>query len=157
MEDPRPGSSQSYSHRPTPQPQQLGIWATSATYSTAHGNTRSLTHWARPRIRPESSWILVWFISTEPLELQRKFLWAMLRGSILEQKQVMSFYPINLNKFIDMKKSFVLNIRLDLYFLTKILKHLLKCHCFFYSVKQLHLTPEDSKAWSKAVLRIMLF
>ena len=35
-------------------------------YTTAHGNTRSLTHWARPEIEPSSSWILVRFVTTEP-------------------------------------------------------------------------------------------
>ena len=30
--------------RPTPQPQQCGIRAASATYTTAHGNAGSLTH-----------------------------------------------------------------------------------------------------------------
>ena len=39
---------------------------TSVTYTTAHGNTGSLTHWARPGIKPESSRILVRFISTAP-------------------------------------------------------------------------------------------
>ena len=34
--------------------------------TTAHGNTRSLTHWARPGIKPASSWILVRFISAVP-------------------------------------------------------------------------------------------
>ena len=48
------------------QPQQCGIWATSATYTTAHGNTRFPAHWARPWIELASSWILVRFISTEP-------------------------------------------------------------------------------------------
>ena len=41
------------------------IQATSATYTTAHGNAESLTHWVRPGIEPESFWILVGFISTE--------------------------------------------------------------------------------------------
>ena len=36
----------------------------SATYTTAQGNTRSLTHWVRPGIEPAS--ILVGFISTAP-------------------------------------------------------------------------------------------
>ena len=36
------GSNWSCSHRPTPQ--QLGIQASSATYTTAHGSLRSLTH-----------------------------------------------------------------------------------------------------------------
>ena len=45
-----------------PRPQQLGIWATSVTYTTAHSNTESLTHWARPGIEPASSWLLARFI-----------------------------------------------------------------------------------------------
>ena len=32
----------------------------------AHGNARSLIHWARPEIEPASSWILVRIVSTEP-------------------------------------------------------------------------------------------
>ena len=51
---------------PTPQPQQCQIPALSLTYTTAHGNVRSLTHWVRPRIKPKSSWILVGFVTTEP-------------------------------------------------------------------------------------------
>ena len=35
-------------------------------YTTAHGNAKSLTHWARPGIEPVSSWILVRFFSAEP-------------------------------------------------------------------------------------------
>ena len=46
--------------------QQLWVQALSATYITAHNNARSLTHWARLRIEPASSGILVWFITTEP-------------------------------------------------------------------------------------------
>ena len=42
-----------------------GIWASSATYTTAHSNARSLTHWVRPGIKPASSWILVGFSSAE--------------------------------------------------------------------------------------------
>ena len=37
-----------------------------ATYTTAHGNALSLTHWARPGTEPASSWILVRFVSAEP-------------------------------------------------------------------------------------------
>ena len=51
----------SYGYWPTPQPQQCWIWATSATYTTAHCNARSLTCWARPGIEPASSWRLVEF------------------------------------------------------------------------------------------------
>ena len=48
------------------QPQQHEIWAMSVTYTTAHSNARSLTHWVRPGIEPASSWILAGFITTEP-------------------------------------------------------------------------------------------
>ena len=52
-----------------PQPQQCEIQALSATYTSAHGNSRSLTHWARPGIEPTSSWILVGLF---PLSHNRK-------------------------------------------------------------------------------------
>ena len=42
---------------------KLPLWP---TYTTALGNTRFLTHWARPGIKPKSSWILVRFFTTEP-------------------------------------------------------------------------------------------
>jgi len=62
MEVPRQGSSRSYSCQSTPpQPQKYRIRAESSTYTTAHGNARSLR--ARPGIGPSSSWILVGFIN----------------------------------------------------------------------------------------------
>ena len=48
---------------PLPRPQQCGIWALSLTYTTTHCNTGSLTHWARPRIKTSTSWILIGFIN----------------------------------------------------------------------------------------------
>ena len=51
---------------------QHRIWATSVTYTTAHGNARFLTHWARAGIKPATSWFLVGFLSTEP---QRELLY----------------------------------------------------------------------------------
>ena len=57
------GLNQSYSCQPTPQPQQHRLRATSATCTTAHSNTGSLTHWARPGIEPASSWFLVDFVN----------------------------------------------------------------------------------------------
>ena len=54
------------------QPQQLGIWAASATYTIAHGNAGFLTHWVRPGIQLPSSWILVGFVS---VKLWWGFLW----------------------------------------------------------------------------------
>ena len=56
---PSQGSNRSYSCQ---------IQAASTTYTTAHGNARSLTHWAGLRMGSASSWILVGFISAEPLE-----------------------------------------------------------------------------------------
>ena len=49
----------------------------SVTYSTAHGNARSLIHWAKPRIEPTSSWVLVGFVSAEP---QRELPVAVFQG-----------------------------------------------------------------------------
>ena len=39
------------------------VQAASATYTTAHGNAGSLTHLARPGIKPATSWFLVGFIN----------------------------------------------------------------------------------------------
>ena len=60
---PGEGLNRSCSCWPTPQPQQHGIWATSATYTTAHGNMGFLTPGARPGIEPMSSWILIGFVN----------------------------------------------------------------------------------------------
>ena len=38
----------------------------SATYTTAHSNTRSLTHWAGVGIETATSWVLVRFITADP-------------------------------------------------------------------------------------------
>ena len=43
------------------------IQAMSETYTTAHGNARSLTHWVRPGIKPITSWFLVGFVSAASL------------------------------------------------------------------------------------------
>ena len=48
---------------PLPQPQQCGIQAASATHTTTCNNTRSPTRWARPGIKPASSWILIGFVT----------------------------------------------------------------------------------------------
>ena len=41
------------------------IRAAAADLHHSHGNTRSLTHWAKPGMVPKSSWILVRFITAE--------------------------------------------------------------------------------------------
>lgn len=63
---PGQGSNRSCSHGPTLQPQQRQIWAAPATYTWAHGNAGSLTHWSRPGIEPAISWFLVRFVSAAP-------------------------------------------------------------------------------------------
>ena len=45
--------------------QQCQIWAVSVTYTIAHSNVGSLTHWVRPGIKPTPSWITVRFVPTE--------------------------------------------------------------------------------------------
>ena len=51
MKVPRLGTESELKLRPTPQPQQHGIWTAGVTYATAWSNTGSLTHWARPGIK----------------------------------------------------------------------------------------------------------
>ena len=65
----------SYSCWPMPQPHQWQIRATSVTYTTACGNTGSLTHWVRPGIKPTWSWIPIRFVT----------LWATRTGTPLKQ------------------------------------------------------------------------
>ena len=45
----------------------------SVTYTTAHSNAGSLTHWARPGIEPKTSWFLVGFISAVPQRERLQF------------------------------------------------------------------------------------
>ena len=66
MEVPRLGAESELWLPPQPQPQQHQVQAACVTYTTPHGNTRSLTHWVRPEIEPTSSWILVRFVTTGP-------------------------------------------------------------------------------------------
>ena len=63
MRFPGLGLNQSCCCRPTPQPWQYRIQAVSATYTTAHGNARSLPHWVRPGMEPATSWFLVGFVN----------------------------------------------------------------------------------------------
>ena len=54
---PAGAAAASHSHRH----KQHGIWATFASYTTAHSHAWSLIHWARPGIKPVSLWMLVGF------------------------------------------------------------------------------------------------
>ena len=49
-----------------PRPQQSRGGAASVTYTTVHSNIGSLTHWARPGIKPMFSRIPVDFVTTKP-------------------------------------------------------------------------------------------
>ena len=57
------GLIQAVAAKPAPEPQQCRIRAAHATYTTAHSNARSLTHWAMPGIEPATSWFLVRFVN----------------------------------------------------------------------------------------------
>ena len=65
MEVPRLGVESELCCQPAPQPQPCRIWAAPVTYTTAHGDAGSLTHWWRPGIKSSSLWILVGFITAE--------------------------------------------------------------------------------------------
>ena len=56
MEAPRLQAEWALQLGSTPQPQQCWIWAVSASHTAACGNARSLTHWMKLGIQPESSW-----------------------------------------------------------------------------------------------------
>ena len=59
-------------------PQQCGIQATSANYTTAHCKASSSTHWVRPEIKPAASLFLIIFISTVPRwELPWQRIWEL--------------------------------------------------------------------------------
>ena len=57
------GSIRSCGCQPIPQPWQHQIWGTSVTFAAACSNARSLTHWARPGIKPASSQTLCWVLN----------------------------------------------------------------------------------------------
>ena len=73
----------------------------SATYTTAHGNTGSLTHRVRPGIKPEFSWMLV-----------IRFLWAPRGTSQTVYFRYVQFtvWQLYLNKAINTHKRYSLNI-----------------------------------------------
>ena len=86
MEVPRLGVERNCSLWPTPEPQQYQIRrAMSATYTTVHSTTRSLTHWGRPGMEPASSWMLVIFISFEP--------WRELQEDLLSRFSFLGYVP----------------------------------------------------------------
>ena len=61
----------------------------SATYTTARGNTGSLTYWARSGIKPAPSLFLVGFVSAGP---QREFLNFFLIEHVFSQRTTFSQY-----------------------------------------------------------------
>ena len=55
-------------------PQQRRTRAASAIHTTAYCNARSWMHWARPGIKPASSWILVRFLT--PSHIRNSYLFS---------------------------------------------------------------------------------
>ena len=82
--------------------------AGSATYTTAQGNTRSLTHQARLGMEPATSWFLVAFVSTAP---RRELLNYTLESFLLK----MSFLSFPFPSFSSFTPhSFALNVKLSM-------------------------------------------
>ena len=80
--------------------------ATSATYTTVHSNTRSLTHWARPRVEPTSSWMQVRLVTAElPWELLPCFKFN--RTDRLEPglQPLSSIYTWTLKEYYNLKRN----------------------------------------------------
>ena len=102
---PGQGLNWSCSCQPIPQTQQHQIQTMSATSTTAHGNTRSLTHRMRPGIKPASSWTPVRFVSTVPRQelLRSCFKCHLLRVVIPDVPEQIIFciisYFYNIEKF----------------------------------------------------------
>jgi len=81
--------------------QQCRIQAASATYTTDHGNTRSLTDGVRPGTKPTSSWFLDRFDITVP---QQELLSLIIFLIIRKPNRVVtirecSHLPFNLHEF----------------------------------------------------------
>ena len=107
-----PGYGPNQSFTPWPMLQQRQLWAAPVTCTTAHSNVGSLTHWARPRVKPVSSWMLVRFVSTEPRqELQvlspscGDVLWVSLQYDI----QLLITVRVNIN--IKLQRKSITNIK----------------------------------------------
>ena len=95
---PGQGSNESCSCQP------MQIQALSATYTTAHGNTRSLTHWVRPGIEPASSWIPVRFVSAKPLWELGKYFFVYLPFLFSWENIHFSFFPFSPLHTLGMEK-----------------------------------------------------
>jgi len=80
------------------------IRAPSATYTTAHSNAGSLTHWARQGIEPSTLWFLVRFVSAVPRwKLLTVFLICI---SLMNDVKILSCaYWLFVYLFISLKKS----------------------------------------------------
>ena len=89
---PDKGLNWSHSCRPMSQPQSRWIQAISSNYTTALGNAGSLTHWARPRIEPSTSW---YESGSLPLSHDRN---SILNGHIARCRTVFHVYPWRQNK-----------------------------------------------------------
>ena len=93
---PGSGLNQRCSCQPMSQPQQYQIWDLSATYTPAHSNSGSLTHWVGPGNKPPFSWLVVSFVTAKPQwELHQLdiFDWRFLiRQSVPKSNQCPSYF-----------------------------------------------------------------
>ena len=71
------------------------IWAIAVALRHNHSNTRSLTHWVRPGIKPASSWILVRFVSTEPRQQLHQYALATRLFSHVDNSIIPVFSHLN--------------------------------------------------------------
>ena len=72
------------------------------TYTTAHGNAGSLTHWPRPGIEPASSRMLVRFVSAEPRQELLSFVLYTLQKSVrIAMLNTISLHYKNWRQFIE--------------------------------------------------------
>ena len=101
------GSNGSYRLWSKSQPQQCRIWAKSTTYTIAHSNARSPTHWERPGIKPATSWILVGFVSDAPQ-------WELPYTKFLTSSPIMYIHKCDIQVFMKAKNIIkVNNLQLD--------------------------------------------
>ena len=112
------------------------IGAAAAGLHHSHSNAGSLTHWARPGIKPASFWILVGFITTEPWWEHLNFVnWSNICNFLLLGPfgRALFSFPFLFSSTSQFLSSFVLMFILSrLIACASILQSLLSLSYFFY-------------------------
>ena len=110
----------------------------STTYTTAHGNTGSLTHWARPGIEPATLWLLVGFISAEQLQELPNFL---IFANLIVEKWYLVLIRLSLSIII--------------FCYVVIFVTCLRMICIFFSMNCLFISFAHLKNWALGALFII--